>query len=268
MNNALAVYRNNRDKLLSTLVDTLSTDERFIAAWLTGSFSRNETDCVSDLDLNLVVSNLHSEKLCKKLEQVTHQTTNERLNLFSQFGTPAIIHENNYNAPEGGTFTFILYEKSCLMVDWVLIPQSNALRPSQAHLLFEKVRIPIAPTPQSENYEQRIKQASERAAFFWMMLAVTAKYLIRKDKVFVTQWLEELSKMVKEVERLITGKTWQYIRGSQSVFETTIIGQKHTLVNLGQKMESLQKKLMGMGGQVLPSPMNEIHALLSLADVE
>lgn len=268
MNNPLDVYRENRDNLLSTLVDTLSTDERFVAAWLTGSFSRNDADSISDLDLNLVVSDLHSENLCRKLEQVSHKTTSERLNLFSQFGKPVVIHENNYNAPEGGTFTFTLYEKSCLMVDWVLIPQSNALRPSQARLLFEKVSIPTAPAPPSENYEQRIKQASERVAFFWMMLAVTAKYLIRKDKVFVTQWLEELSRMVQEVERLIIGKTWEYMRGSCSVLEPTIIGQKHAIISLGQKMESLQTKFMAMGGQVSPSPMSEIHALLSLADDE
>jgi hypothetical protein len=153
----------------------------FVAAWLTGSFSRDDADSVSDLDLSLVVSDLYSENLCRKFEQVSSQTTNERLNLFSQFGAPAIIHENNYNAPEGGTFTFTLYEKSRLMVDWVLIPQSKASRPSQAYLLFEKSSIPITSSAESESYEQRIKKASERVAFFWMMMAITAKYLIRRD---------------------------------------------------------------------------------------
>ena len=268
MNSHLNDYRKERDRLLSAIVESFSKDERFVAAWLTGSFSQNNEDAVSDLDLSLVVSDTYSEGLCRKVEQVSSQTTNERFNLFSQFGTPAIIHENNNNAPEGGTFTFTLYEKSYLMVDWVLIPQSKALRPSQASLLFEKSSIPLAPSPQPESYEQRVKQASERVAFFWMMMAISAKYLIRKDKVFVTQWFEELSRMVQEVERLISGKAWEYMRGSRSTLEPTILGQKQAIIKLGEKMEDLLPELVNMGGQVLSSPMNEIKALLSLADDE
>jgi hypothetical protein len=268
MNNSLNAYRESRDKLLSTIVEKLSNDERFIAAWLTGSFSRNDADSISDLDLNVVVSDLYTENLCRKVEQVSPQTTNERLNLFSQFGKPVIIHENNYNAPEGGTFTFTLYEKSHLMVDWILIPQSKALRPPQAYLLFDKSSVSIALASQSENFEQRVKKASERVAFFWMMMAITAKYIIRKDKVFVTLWFEELSKMVREVERLIVGNAWEYIRGSHGIFETTLQGQKQALVKLGERMESYLPELINMGGQVLQSPMSEIKALLSLADDE
>ncbi len=267
MSNSLNVYRESRDKLLSQIVQVLSNDERFVAAWLTGSLSRNDADAVSDIDLTLVVSDSHSENLCKRAEQVSQQTTSERLNLFSQFGTPALIHENNNNAPEGGTFTFTLYAKSHLMVDWILIPQSKALRPSQAYLLFEKFSVPIvAPLAEFESLEQRITTASERVAFFWMMMAVTAKYLIRQDGVFVTQWLEILNEMLQDVERLIAGKTWEYKRGSRSVFEPTSEGQKQAIYKLGERMESILPDLIKIGGQVSPSPMPEIKALLDLAN--
>ncbi len=268
MNNPLNVYRESRDELLSKIIEVLSKDERLVAAWLTGSFSSNDADAVSDLDLNVVVSTSHSKNLCRRVEQVSSTTIDERLDLFSQFGMPAIIHENNYNAPEGGTFTFTLYAKSHLMVDWTLIPESKAARPSQAHLLFEKRSIPIVTSAEPEDYEQRIKRASERVAFFWMMMAITTKYLIRKDSVFVIHWLEELSRMVPEVEGLIAGKTWEYVRGSRSAFEPTIIGQKQAISRLGEKMESLLPELTKMGGQVLPSPVSEIKALLDLADDE
>ena len=209
MRNSLNTYRESRNDLLSKIVDTLSADERFMAAWLTGSLSRKDADAVSDLDLTLVVSDSYSESLCKRAEQISQKTTGERLDLFGQFGTPAIIHENNYNAPEGGTFTFTLYAKSRLMVDWVLIPQSKASRPSQAYLLFEKSSVPVAPPAELESLEQRTKKASERVAFFWMMMAITAKYLIRQDGVFVTQWLEELNRILQEIERLKAGRTWE-----------------------------------------------------------
>ncbi len=213
-----------------------------MAAWLAGSFGRNDRDGVSDLDLNIVVSDLHSEYLCKRDQQISQQTTKEQLDLFSQFGTPAIIHKNNYNAPEGGTFTF--YAKSQLMVDWVLIPQSKAYQPSQTYLLFEKSIIPIAPSAESEILEQRIKRASERVAFFWMMMAVTAKYLIRRDGAFVTQWLKILSEMLQEIERLIAGKTWEYKRGSHSVLEPTNKGQKQAILKLGERMEDILPELI------------------------
>jgi hypothetical protein len=268
MNHLLVAYREDRDRLLSMIVESLTADERFVAAWLTGSFSRNDTDAVSDLDLTVVVSDLQSENLCRKVEQVGPQTTAERLRLFSQFGTPAILHENNYNAPEGGTFTFILYEGSHLMLDWILVPQSKALCPPEAYLLFERSSIPVAPAPQIESFEQRVRSASEKVAFFWMMMAITSKYLIRKDMVFVTQWLERLSELVQEVERLLAGKAWKYTRGSRTVLEPTVKGQEETIIKLGERMESLLPALINMGGQVLPSPMSEIRALLRLAGDE
>lgn len=268
MNNSLDAYRESRDELLSKIVETLSKDERFVAAWLVGSFSRNDADAVSDLDLNVVVSDSYSESLCRKVEQVSPQTTDERLHLFSQFGTPAVIHENNYNAPEGGTFTFTLYTRSHLMVDWVLIPQSKASRPLQVYMLFEKSSIPVTPPAEPDSHEQRIKKASERVAFFWMMLAITTKYMVRRDSVFVIQWLEELHRLIQDVEHLIAGKAWEYVRGSRSEFEATRRGQKQAIFKLGEKMEGLLPELRKMGGQVFPSPMGEIKALLDLADDE
>src|SRR4030095_10053127 len=99
--NSLEVYREQRDSFLTTITETLSKDERFVAAWLTGSFSRNEADSLSDIDLSLVVSDEYSSSLCKRHEQVSAQTSLERYALFSQFGTPALLHENNNNDPEG-----------------------------------------------------------------------------------------------------------------------------------------------------------------------
>ncbi len=268
MNNSLDAYRNSREDLLARIVERLSGDERFVAAWLGGSYGRNEADAVSDLDLNLVVAEADSESLCRRAEQVSSQTTEERLKLFRQFGTPAVIHENNDNAPDGGTFTFTLYAKTHLMVDWILIPQSKASRPAEVYILFEKSSIPVALPAEIEKVELRVNKAAERVAFFWMMMAVTAKYLVRRDKVFVVRWLEELSRIMEEVEGLITGKVVEYSGGSRSVFEPTIWTQKQAIVTLGERMEGLLPELIKIGAQVSPSPMGDIRTLLYLADDE
>src|SRR6185503_9860053 len=154
MSSTLQSYREQRDSFITKLTETLSKDERFVAAWLTGSFGRKEEDSVSDIDLRLVVSDVDGQSLCMRLEQVSAQTSPERYALFSQFGSPALIHENNNNAPAGGTFTFILYAASAIMVDWTLIPHRNATRPAESRLLFEKNPIPLTALPEIEDLEQ------------------------------------------------------------------------------------------------------------------
>src|SRR5689334_11398000 len=108
-------YQLSRLTLLGDIIASLSHDERFVAAWLAGSFGRDEADARSDLDLNVVVSAQDAEVLCTRPWQVGAGTTAERLELISGFGKPAIIHENHNNAPNGGTFTFVVYSESAVM---------------------------------------------------------------------------------------------------------------------------------------------------------
>ena len=41
MKNSPEAYRQSREVLLANIVSELSNDERFVAAWLTGSYGRN-----------------------------------------------------------------------------------------------------------------------------------------------------------------------------------------------------------------------------------
>ena len=265
MNDTLKTYSASRESLLTQIVHTLSADERFTAAWLTGSFGRNDGDALSDLDLTVVVADPASERLCARPWLVGAQTTPERFALFSQFGQPAVIHENHHNAPEDGTFTFVLYASSALMVDWVLIPQAKAQRPSPSRALFEKVNIPICPTVQPESLDQRLKTASGTVAFFWMMTAVTAKYIARRDSVFIQCWLDTLHKLVRDVEHLIAGEVAPYQRGSLSSLATTSDEQIRVLYRLSDRMLTLMAEVTRLGGYAPPSPLPTIEVLLNLA---
>jgi predicted nucleotidyltransferase len=261
---SLQAYRESREALLAKIVQTLSSDDRFLAAWLTGSYARNEADAVSDIDLSVVVSKDHSQILCARHEQTSAQTSQERLELFSRFGQPAAIHENNNNAPEGGTFTFVLYHPSALVVDWTLIPYKQARRPFQSYILFDKVDLPVSPPLQPEDLDLRIKLASERIAFFWMMAAVTAKYIFRQDDVFVNYWLEELHKIVREVERLVGGQAKHHRRVSINSFIPTWEGQVQALYRHCDRMLNLMPKVADLGGYVPANPMPTIEILLNL----
>jgi predicted nucleotidyltransferase len=265
---SLDTYRSRRDSFLQEVISSLSQDDRFVAAWLTGSISRGEADSVSDIDISVVVSEEHNPALCTRLEQVTSQTSSERYAFFSQFGTPALIHENNNNAPEGGTFTFVMYANSAIMVDWILIPQSKAKHPHLSKLLFDKADIPVAPPPQPEDMEHRKKAVAEQWAFFWMMIAITAKYILRDDGVFAAQWIEHLHAIVRDIERKLNGEPWQYHRGSRSQLQTTRENQIQSLHQLCQRMQDLQPKVTEFTGSNPLMPTTEIETLISFAQSE
>lgn len=259
-------YRQGREALLTTIVTELSKDERFAAAWLTGSYARNDADNVSDLDLQVVVAGPDSDVLCLRKEQVSHKTTEERLALFSRFGHPALIHENNNNAPEGGTFTFVLYSDSAIMVDWTLLPQKTAERPFQSLLLFDRANVHVSAPPEPGDLEQSKKSVAEMWAFFWMMTAVTVKYIIRRDGVFVCEWLEHLHGLIHEIERQLHGEPRKYTRGSLSQMQPTREGQIQSIRKLCKRMQSLSGAVEQFTGAVPAMPLEEIETLLSLAN--
>jgi hypothetical protein len=268
MEPSLLAYRQTREALLARIAAELSGDERFVAAWLTGSYGRGNADEVSDLDISVVVAEPYSKILCARQEQVSPKTTAERLEIFSKFGQPALIHENNNNAPEGGTFTFVLYADSAVMIDWIMVPQEEIERPLEALLLFDKVALPVSPPPVPEAVESSRKFVAEQWAFFWMMTAITIKYTIRGDLVFVQNWLEQLHRLAREIERRLGRKTWQevYVRGSLSKLQPTREKQIESLRRLMLKMQSLRPAVSELTGSEPYLPTPEIEALLSLAD--
>jgi hypothetical protein len=265
MTTNLDIYRDKREALLARIVNDLAMDGRFAAGWLTGSFAREVTDALSDIDITVVVADPYSEVLCRRLEQVSSGTSPERHLLFSQFGPLALIHENNHNAPEGGTFTFVLYSESALMVDWILVPQSKAIQPYQSKLLFDKIGIPGAPPPEPEPLAQSEKAVAETWAFFWMMAAITIKYILRQDGVFAAHWIESLHGMVREVQRRLDGKPLQYTRGSISSLQPDSEKQLKSIRELCHRMLELKPRVSEFIDSEPLTPIVEIEELLALA---
>lgn len=265
MNKPTEMYRKNRESFLQNLVEKLSTDERIAAAWLTGSFSRDEQDTLSDIDITLVVSDEHAPTLCTRHEMVSARITKERNDLFCLFGQPALIHENNNHAPQGGTFTFIAYDQNAVMVDWILRPQTGAQIPEGAKLLFKKVEIPVQSPSEPESQGQRAATASEKMAFFWMMTAVTVKYISRRDDLFVNAWLERLAELVSEVGQITKGQAWPFPGFSRAALITTPGEQIATIRQLCQQMESMKQDVAILGGTVSESPMTTIEILIRVA---
>ena len=254
-------YAQTRDLWLEQTVAALQADARVVAAWLSGSFGRGDADEFSDLDLTVVV---RDERLCVRDQMTGVQPAPERLTFIQQFGTPAILHEAHRNASANGTFTYVMYT-SGVIVDWILVPPTNARRPHDSRLLFQKTPFPTEPPPVAESLEERRARIQERYAFFWMMAAVTAKYLRRSDGVAFHHFLTWLADIRDEVRRLLDGRPATYSRDAPARLHTTPEAQLAALQVLCREMDILTNQIrteMGISG--VESGYSPIRTFLDL----
>ena len=258
-------YATARERLLKAIVDSLSSDERCIAAWLSGSFGRDEADEVSDLDVQVVISERYVSALCARPWMTAGRTIPERLELFRRFGEPAIIHENHHNAPGTGTMTHVTYRDTALVVDWILLPAREAIRPEPSRLLLDKVGIAVAESPAPEPVEERQRRIEERAAFFWMMVMVGAKYLIRGDEFKFLSILTRLRNLIGEIQGLIEGQPWKYQPDVSIELFTGRDRQIAALRETCQRMVALIAQTETAGFRVEPAPIATVERLLVLA---
>ena len=267
MSTCIASYVAARTDLLAHITSTLQNDQRFVAAWLTGSFGRGEQDDISDLDIRVIVADDYSEALCAQPWPHGARTTDERLALFALFGTPSVIYDAHGNAPEGGTFTYVLYENG-LNVDWMLVPQAKARRATDTVLLFDKVGILFEPTPEPESLEQRITTASDTTAFFWMIAASSLKdlYPSRYDAVNFHMLLDWLHNALHDVQRAVDGTPWKYHSGAYAKLAPTrreLIAAHRTLCN---RMLALMPEVERIGGKIPTSPMQPVEFRLKMLE--
>ncbi len=257
----VAARERARRRFIDALVDVLTADGRYVAAWLGGSIARGDDDALSDVDLCIVVSDEAAATLCARPRQLAGYTTAERAALFDRFGRPALIHENQHNAPEGDSFTCVVYA-SLLTVDWVFVPRALAVRPSDAHLLFDKEGIPVRPPSPLPSRAQRAERASERVAFFWLMISIVVKRLLRGDAVGVNHMLAGLEPLVREVWTLATGLPVPYTTKSSFPIAATIEQQVAAVRQFYDTMLALSPAIEALGGYVPDAPMAVVDSLL------
>jgi hypothetical protein len=256
----LKEYATRRDALLARMIGDLQADRRIAAAWLEGSFGRNEADEVSDLDLHLAIEDAYSETLCFHPTRRNAGAAPERLALISAFGCPAVIHENHNNAPAGGSFSYVLYSVSAVMVDWILAPRSIAARPIESRLLFDKTGIPVRPYELPQAEEPAFDNLPERLAFFWMMAAVSCKFIFRREDETVDWFFKILQETLVEVKMLIQPS-------SPWVKKALPASQAGALLELCSQMNELAQEASKAGVEISPAPLDEIKTLLNLSSL-
>jgi len=263
-----AAYVQARESLLAEITESLRNDERFVAAWLAGSYGRGEQTWQSDLDIHVVVADAYSESLCAMPWPVGAHTTPERLALFSEFGTPTIIFDAHGNNFMGGTFTYVVYQESGHNVDWMLIPQGKAHQEHRCHLLFDKVGIPDPPVPEPENLEECMERASEQVGFFWMIAASNGQNLLKGYLVHFHTLLTWLENSIREVRAALKGEHAQFTKASRIQLYTTQEEQVAALRRLCDEMERLMPAVVEMGGYLPTNPRAMVEMRLQLLEDE
>jgi len=246
-----------RDRMLAAAIEVLTADDRFVAAWLSGSFGRDEQDGLSDVDITVVVADEFAERVCHRPHQVGAGTTPERRAVLQSIGEPAIVMENHYNAPDGGAFTACVYA-SGVTVDWTFVPAVNAARSADTRLLFDTVEIPAAPLPATMTDAERAQRLSEQTAFFWMMIVPTSKARLRGDGVAFHEMLEMLYGVTADVERLLRHEPWRYRRQSRAPFSTTVAEQQEAVRAICERMDALAPSIVAAGALVPESSMRAV----------
>ncbi len=265
-------YARNRNALFSSLVTFLQADERFVAAWLIGSFGRGLEDNLSDFDLRIVVANAYVNTLCSCGPDATTYTTNgtseERLTLYKQFGEPLILREAVSFASdgEGGCFNHVVYRKTAITIDWVFIPQASARIPSEeCRLLFDKVGLSSKPPLVVESLAERIAQVSREIGTFWFMTNIAIKYLLRGNTFAFYGFLNTTQFSLQEAKRLIAGKPqrFKYEEPIESI-ATTLQGHTALVRAMCSEMLEVMKQAEAMGAYVPENPMSVTEVWLSM----
>jgi predicted nucleotidyltransferase len=154
---------------LKRLTEGLQADRRVVAAWLTGSFGKGESDEWSDLDLNVVVTDESFNSLVENPQDLFDQA-GKQLPLTAK-DSPAFP---SFTLP-GARFWLIFYEPA-IEVDWSIGPLSQAFRQPTSLLLFDKAGIAVSPDPQPVPIEERLETATKSFYFFWAMAFIAVKY--------------------------------------------------------------------------------------------
>ena len=262
----MAQFAAFRAVMIERITTTLQNDERFVAAWLTGSFGRGEQDDLSDLDVCAVVTNASSDSLCARPWPHGARTTDERLALFRQFGEPSLIYDAHENAPEGGVFTYVLYQESALNVEWMLVPQALARRGQETVLLFDKIGISIEEPPAPASIEEWAEKAAVAAGFFWLMTPIAIKYMLRNKPVAFQDFLEGLHAAIADLKGQIAGESVPYQREAYAPLYLTQGERIAAIRRLCADVLELMPSVASMGGSVPADPMSVVNTWLAMAD--
>jgi predicted nucleotidyltransferase len=249
-----------RADLLTRLVALLERDEHVAAAWLAGSFGRGDADALSDLDVWVVVADEH-----------VPSTAAARGDYAARLAPPVLLLEAPANAPPGGAYLLAMYAGSAgpQIVDWVWQPLSRARLPRGASLLLSRVQLSTEEPARSPTTKERAALLTHRIAFCWMMLAVIAKHIVRRQPWAVIQQLSMVRGTLDGIHHLLNeqpaaGTEFKDRRTDRP--PTAPVEQMHAVRALAVELERLSPAVRAFGGEMPDHAIPQVWTYLALAE--
>jgi predicted nucleotidyltransferase len=251
--------RVEREELLQRVTGLLEGDERVVAAWLFGSLGRGNEDDLSDLDLWVVVG----DDFCDEMVAERHEYV-------TRLGEALLIEEAPQNAPPGGGYLLVLYggQAGPHQVDWYWQSRSDAQRPPDTRLLFDKAGIPTATPPEPRTQQERAQTAANLVAFFWAMVNIAAKKIARRQAWDALAMVTRIWSALAQVKEIVGSNALSSIThrdfppGPPPVEPA---GQLALLREIAREMEALTPELKALGVDVPSEAIPSIYDFLDLA---
>ena len=254
----LAIRRTERDALVERASASLQSDERVLAAWLTGSLGRGGSDDLSDIDLWVAFA-----------DEASGAIQAGRRKFVECLGTPLLIEEAPQNAPPGGAYLLVLYEGDAgpQQVDWYWQPRTGAGVPANARLLFDRTGIPRLP-PRRLTRDERVAAAAQEVVFFWAMANITAKNVARRQSWATVSMLSALVRILQNLRLLLDpaggGPVYKDTRTTPPPLQPA--EQAAALRELAHEMEALMPRAVELGARVPLDAIPQIYRFFNLAE--
>lgn len=255
----LQIHTAEREVLLQRLIKQLETDKRVVAAWLYGSFGRNEVDVFSDIDIRVIVADADA------------QTMNaQRREYATRIGVPLLVQEAPHNAPVGGAFLLVMYEGSVgpIEVDWTWQPQAQARIPPDAKVLFNRVGLAFEENALRPTGPALADALTEQSVFFWMMVQVAAKKIARQQAWTAVTVLNYVQYTLDAMKWLLELKNTAPFHENRrkGLLPAHPSDQMIHIRSLCREMETLTPQIIASGGQIPSGIIQPAYRFFDLID--
>lgn len=252
----LRIYQTEREELLKQITDCLQNDSRVLAVWLFGSLGRSDADELSDIDIFVVAADENIQDMVEQRRQFA-----------SQVGKIVFFVEAPQNAPPDGGYLMAYYDMPTgpHQVDWYWQPQSLSHIPTETHVLFDRVGLPQKDSPIKFPGREPVKEIVENPlhfiSFFWAMLLITAKYVVRKPQSEEMALLPYVLHPFYKTQRLLGQNPTDY-----QATETTRQEKFAVLRHLADEMCVLMPQVVALGHTVPDAAPAVVYKFLDLVE--
>ena len=256
MSNVLTSFQSESKELLTQITNYLVNDPRVMAAWLFGSLGRGDADELSDIDIFVVVTDECIQEIVAQREQFVNQ-----------IGKTVFFVEAPQNAPQDGGYLMAYYDTPTgpHQVDWYWQPQSLAYIPTETMVLFDRLGLAQSDQPIKFPNREPVKEIDENPlyfiSYFWAMLLITAKYVVRQPHSEEMALLPYVLHPFHKTKRLLGQQTTTY-----QAIQTT--GQEKLVIlrQLADEMCVLMSLVAARGNDVPGAAPTAVYKFLDLVE--